>query len=98
MDKTIYGREAIRKWLVDTAEQEQDKDAYRMKNVLFILEENYAHIRVYTDQFDCVTSLLLDYDAFAICYMEGRQDITLLSRKGDTVLPEMYIGIKGVLA
>lgn len=103
MKHTIYGREAIREWLIDTTKAEQVNDAYRMKNVLFILEKDCVNIRVYTDDYQsaCLTSLLLDYDDFAIQYWEGWQNLTILSRDGDTVDtidPEMYISIKGVLA
>ena len=68
--------------------------------ILFILKEDYLHIRFYSDNTkdNCIASMLLDYDDFAIQYTEGECDILLLSRSGDRVSAEMYFSIKGVIA
>ena len=100
--RTIYGYDEIYRWMVTNPilANNGHNNEYRYNNVLFILEKEYLHIRIYTDNTkdNCVASMLLDYDDFAIQYVKGECDILLLSRKDDKVSSEMYVSIKGVIA
>jgi hypothetical protein len=101
-ETTIYGYDEIYRWIVTNLilANNGHNNEYRYNNVLFILEKDYLHIRIYTDNTkdDCVASMILYYDDFAIRYVKGECDILLLSRSGDNVSSEMYISIKGVIA
>ena len=106
--RTIYGYDEIYRWIVTNPilANNGHNNEYRYNNVLFILEKEYLHIRIYTDNTkdNCVASSILSYDNFAIQYdvatqyVKGTYDILLLSRKDDNVSSEMYISIKGVMA
>ena len=100
--RTIYGYDEIYRWMVTNLILANNglNNEYRYNNVLFILEKEYLHIRIYTDNTkdNCVASMILYYDDFAIQYVKGECDITLLSRNGDKVTSEMYVSIKGVIA
>ncbi len=102
MKHTIYGYNEIYKWTVTNPilSNNGHNNEYRYNNTLFILKEDYLHIRFYSDNTkdNCIASMLLDYDDFAIQYTEGECDILLLSRSGDRVSAEMYFSIKGVIA
>lgn len=101
-EKTIYGYDEVYRWVVTNPilANNGHNNEYRYNNVLFIMEKDYLHIRIYTDNTkdNCVTSMILYYDDFAIQYVKGECDITLLSRKDDKVSAEMYVSIKGVIA
>lgn len=101
-EKTIYGYDEVYRWVVTNPilANNGHNNEYRYNNVLFILEKEYLHIRIYTDNTkdNCVASFILYYDDFAIQYVKGECDILLLSRKGDKVSSEMYVSIKGVIA
>lgn len=100
--RTIYGYDEIYRWIVTNPILANNgrNNEYRYNNVLFILEKEYLHVRIYTDNTkdNCVTSMILYYDDFAIQYVKGECDILLLSRKDDKVSSEMYVSIKGVIA
>lgn len=100
--RTIYGYDEIYKWVVTNPilANNGHNNEYRYNNVLFILEKEYLHVRIYTDNTkdNCVASMILYYDDFAIQYVKGECDILLLSRKDDKVSAEMYVSIKGVIA
>ena len=100
--RTIYGYDEIYKWIVTNPilANNGHNNEYRYNNVLFILEREFLHIRIYTDNTkdNCVASAILYYDDFAIQYVKGECDILLLSRKDDNVSAEMYVSIKGVIA
>lgn len=100
--RTIYGYDEIYRWIVTNPILANNgrNNEYRYNNVLFILEKEYLHIRIYTDNTKdiCVASMILYYDDFAIKYVKGECDILLLSRKDDKVSSEMYVSIKGVIA
>ena len=100
--RTIYGYDEIYKWVVTNPilANNGHNNEYRYNNVLFILEKEYLHIRIYTDNTkdNCIASMLLDYEDFAIKYVNGGCDILLLSRSGDKVSSDMYISIIGVMA
>ena len=106
--RTIYGYDEVYRWVVTNPilANNGHNNEYRYNNVLFILEKEYLHIRIYTDNTkdNCVASMILYYDDFAIQYdfatqyVKSGRDILLLSRKGDKVTSEMYVSIKGVIA
>ena len=104
IDRTriIYGYDEIYRWIVTNPILANNgrNNEYRYNNVLFILEKEYLYIRIYTDNTkdNCVASMLLNYDDFAIQYIKGECDILLLSRNGEKVSAEMYVSIKGIIA
>lgn len=100
--RTIYGYDEIYRWIVTNPilANNGHNNEYRYNNVLFILKKEYLHVRIYTDNTkdNCVASMILYYDDFAIQYVKGECDILLLSRKDDKVSADMYVSIKGVIA
>lgn len=100
--RTIYGYDEVYRFMVTNLRLVNNghNNEYRYNNVLFILEKEYLHVRIYTDNTkdNCVASMILYYDDFAIQYVKGECDILLLSRKGEKVSAKMYISIKGIIA
>ena len=104
-ETTIYGYDEIYRFFVTHTNLSNDghNNEYRFGNILFMLNKHDIHIRIYDRNAndglaDCIASLLLAYDDFAIRYGAMFDDILILSRKEDKVSSELFMSIKGVLA
>lgn len=104
-ETTIYGYDAIYRFFATHTNLSNNghNNEYRFGNILFILNKQDIHIRIYDGSAsailsNCIASLLLEYDDFAIQYGDMGEDILILSRNDDKVSSELFMSIKGILA
>lgn len=104
-ETTIYGYYEIYRFFATNTNLSNNghNNEYRFGNILFMLNKQDIHIRIYDGKANdiltnCIASLLLEYDDFAIQYGDMGEDILILSRNEDKVSTELFMSIKGVLA
>lgn len=102
-ERTIYGYDEVYKFMVTNPRLVNNghNNEYRYRNTVFSLNKYDMAIRIYTNEtdcYDCIASLILGYDDFAIQYSDEIRDILILSRKDTVVSPELFMSIKGIMA
>ena len=104
-ETTIYGYDEVYRFFVTHTNLSNNghNNEYRFGNILFMLNKQDMHIRIYDGKAsdvlsNCIASLLLEYDDFAIRYGAMCDDILILSRNEDKVSSELFMAIKGILA
>ena len=104
-ETTVYGYDAIYRFFVTNTNLSNNghNNEYRFGNILFMLNKQDIHIRIYDGSAsdvlsNCIASLLLEYDDFAIQYGDMGEDILILSRNEDKVSSELFMSIKGIIA